>query len=403
LEEELQGDLLEMYAYWVKTVGVRAARWHYALAVLRLIRPFSGSMTKPSYTYSTLALTAMLPYYFKNAFRNLVKNRVYSFLNLFGLSSGMAIALLIGLWLQDELSFNQQFQNYNRIAKVWQFVQFDVEKSSYDVMPIPLAEELRSNYPDFESVSLSRYRSAVLSTGKQSFTRTGNYVEPSFASIFSVKLLTGSLTGLVDVNVILLSETTAQLLFGEADPINQLLNIDNKRDVKVAGVYKDFPSNSSFHEVTYLAPWALLVALDENAKRDQKEWDSNSYMIFAQLKPGADFEQVSAKIKDIRMKQADPPGYKPAFFLHPMRKWHLYSDFKDGLNTGGLITFVWLFGSIGVIVLLLASINFMNLSTARSEKRAKEVGVRKAMGSLRGQLIVQSLVSRCCWRCSPLG
>ena len=127
----------------------------------------------------------------------------------------------------------------------------------------------------------------------------------------------------------------------------------------------------------------------KSAKRDQNEWDSNSYQIFAQLKPGADFDQVSAKIKDIRMKLDNPPGYKPEFFLHPMTKWHLYADFKDGVNTGGLITFVWLFGSIGVIVLLLACINFMNLSTARSEKRAKEVGIRKAVGSVRSQLIGQ--------------
>jgi ABC-type antimicrobial peptide transport system permease subunit len=396
LREELEGDLEELFRKRLAQYGyAKACLWHL-LDLLLLVHPRLWRRPSPAqvgyftpYPPTTSLRSVMIQNYLTVAFRNLVRNRVYSFLNLFGLASGMAVALLIGLWLQDELSFDQTFQHYDRIAKVWQIVQFDVEKASYDVMPVPLAEELRSNYSDFESVSLSCSRNAVLATGDQAFTRTGNYVEPDFAGIFSVKLLSGSLTGLADVNAILLSETTARLLFGSADPMNRLIKIDSKRDVKVAGVYADFPGNSSFHEVTYLAPWALLVALNENAKRDQHEWDSNAYQIFTQLKPGADFERVSAKIKDIRMKRADPPGYKPAFFLHPMRKWHLFSEFKDGVNTGGLITFVWLFGSIGVIVLLLASINFMNLATARSEKRAKEVGVRKAMGSLRGQLIAQ--------------
>ena len=170
---------------------------------------------------------------------------------------------------------------------------------------------------------------------------------------------------------------------------NKLIKLDNKQSVKVAGVYEDFPANSTFNDVTFLVPWKFFAANEESAKRDLDQWDSNSYQIFAQLKPGADFGQVSAKIKDIRMKRDNPPGYKPEFFLHPMSKWHLYSDFKDGVNTGGIITFVWLFGFIGIIVLLLACINFMNLSTARSEKRAKEVGIRKSIGSLRSQLIVQ--------------
>ncbi|MBD2755203.1 ABC transporter permease [Spirosoma validum] len=386
--EELEGDLDELFQQRIRQVGLRKARWRYVRDVVSVLRP-SLIKREDTKTYPKPAMTTMLRNYLKVAFRNLAKNRVYSFINIFGLASGMTVAMLIGLWLYDELSFDRQFKQYNRLAKLWQFVKFDVEKASYDVMPIPLAQELRSKYPDFESVGLSVTRSVILATGERKLLKTGNYVEPDFISMVSLNVVAGAPFGANDMNAILLSASLANVLFGAENPVNKLIKLDNKQTVKVAGVYKDFPANSTFNDVTFLIPWQFFAANDAGAKLDQNEWDSNSYQIYAQLKPGADFDQVSAKIKDIRMKHDNPPGYKPEFFLHPMTKWHLFADFKDGVNTGGLITFVWLFGSIGVIVLLLACINFMNLSTARSEKRAKEVGIRKAIGSLRSQLIAQ--------------
>ena len=187
----------------------------------------------------------------------------------------------------------------------------------------------------------------------------------------------------------MLSESLSKAFFGTGNPLNKLIKIDNKLDVRVTGVYEDFPDNSSFKEITFFIPWTLAIAKDEYVRRSTQEWDENSFQVYGLLKEGADFDQVSAKIKDVRMKRNDPPGYKPEFFIQPMSKWHLYADFKNGINIGGLIQFVWLFGIIGAFVLLLACINFMNLSTARSEKRAKEVGIRKAIGSFRGQLIGQ--------------
>ncbi|MBC8153037.1 MAG: ABC transporter permease [Bacteroidetes bacterium] len=401
LLEELLGDLHEQFAQQVAEVGEVKAQRLYVREVLRFCRPYFlkrrvaqnryESQRLSEYPQSFLPSPDMIRNYLTVAFRNLVKNRVYSFINIVGLASGMAVAMLIGLWIYDELSFNRQFKHHDRLAKLWQFVKFDVEKASYDVLPIPLAQELRSNYPDFESVGLSVTRNVILATGDKKLMKLGNYVEPDFMNMLSLKVVSGTPFSNNDVNSMLLSESLANALFGTQNPLNKLIKLDNKQTARVVGVYEDFPSNSTFNDVTFLAPWKFFAANDEGAKRDQHEWDSNSYQVFAQLKPGADFDQVSAKIKDIRMKRDNPPGYKPEFFLHPMTKWHLYSDFKDGLNTGGLITFVWLFGSIGVIVLLLACINFMNLSTARSEKRAKEVGIRKAVGSLRSQLITQFL------------
>jgi putative ABC transport system permease protein len=386
--EEIEGDLNELFQQRVELVGLRKARWRYVRDVVSLLRP-SLIKRQDGRVFPKPAPTTMLRNYFKIAFRNLVKNRVYSFINIFGLASGMAVAMLIGLWIYDELSFNKQTKHYDRVAQLWQFVKFDVEKAPYAVLPIPLAGELRTNYPDFESVSLAVFREVILAAGDRKLTQTGNYVEPVFAEMMSVNMLAGTSAGLNDVNSILLSESVAASFFGTDNPINKLIKLNNKVNVKVVGVYKDFPSNSTFNDVSFLAPWKLFKVLDAGAKDSQDKWDNNDYQIFAQLKPGADFDQVSAKIKDIRMKRDNPPAYKPEFFLHPMSKWHLYSDFKDGVNTGGLIKFVWLFGIIGSIVLLLACINFMNLSTARSEKRAKEVGIRKAVGSVRSQLITQ--------------
>lgn len=332
----------------------------------------------------------MFKNYIKTAWRNLRRGKLYSFINISGLSIGMAVTLIIGLWVWDELSFDKHFKNYNRIGQAWQFVKFDVEKASYNSMPVPLAEELRTKYPEVEMACVSTYnRSTILGTADKKILKMGIYTEPAFSSMMTMHMLTGSGSGLKDVNSILLAGSLAKILFGNEEAINKTIRLDNKTDVQVAGVYEDFPDNTSFKNVSFVASWQLFTSMDQYAKRASKEWDENSFPVYVQLKEGADFAQVSSKIKDIRMKMADPPAYKPEFFIHPMSKWHLHGDFTNGVNTGGLIQHVRLFGIAGIFVLLLACVNFMNLSTARSQKRAKEVGIRKTIGSARSQLIYQ--------------
>ena len=332
----------------------------------------------------------MIKNYFKVALRNVIRSKGYSAINIGGLAVGMSVAMLIGLWVWDEMSFNKYHKNYNHIAQAWQFVSFGPEKSSYNSVPIPLATELRNKYPEVKSASVASFnRDATLTSGDKKFSRTGMYTEPDFPEMMTVKMLSGTRTGLTDVHSALLSQSLAKALFGNDNAINKTVRINNKTDVKVTGVYEDFPANSSFKDVFFLAPWQLLTSTDDYAKMATQEWDENSFQLFVQLKEGADVQKLSAKIKDTRMKLEEPPAYKPEFFLHPMSRWHLYGEFKNGVNTGGLIMLVKLFGIAGVFVLLLACINFMNLSTARSEKRAKEVGIRKTLGSVRGQLIRQ--------------
>lgn len=332
----------------------------------------------------------MILNYLKSSWRNIRRNKLYSFVNISGLAMGLSVAMLIGIWVWDELSFNKYHTRYDRIGQGWQFVSFGAKKTDYNSVPVPLAAELRNKYPEFELVSVASYnRTALISKGDKILSREGMYVEDGFVEMMSVRLLSGSPHALKDSRSVLISESMSNGLFKNENPLHQTIRLNNKEDVVIRGVYEDFPDNSTFHGVNYLAPWELNVSTNEYAKRANNEWDENSFQIFTLLKPGISFEKVSLKIRDIRMKMENPPGYKPEFFIHPMRKWHLYGNFEDGANVGGLIKTVWLFGLAGVFVLLLACINFMNLSTARSEKRAKEVGIRKTIGSLRSQLINQ--------------
>lgn len=332
--------------------------------------------------------------YFKIAFRNLIKNKGYTFINIAGLATGMAVALLIGLWIWDEVTYNQHHKNYDRIAQVWQHNIYNGTKASQVSNPYVMAEEIRNNYgSDFKYVIQSSWNfGRVLTVGENKFNKSGMYWEPQVLDMLSIKLIYGTAEhALKDPYSIVLSQSVAKTFFNDADPTGQMVRINNKTDVKVTGVYEDMPHNSKFRDMSFIMPWELYIIENEWIKNMDDPWGSNFTQTWAQLADNADMESVSAKIIDVKLNKVDEGGrkYKPEVFLHPMSKWHLYSDFEEGVNVGGRIEFVWLFGIIGAIVLLLACINFMNLSTARSEKRAKEVGIRKSIGSMRSQLINQ--------------
>ncbi|NCD71347.1 ABC transporter permease [Mucilaginibacter agri] len=339
----------------------------------------------------------MLKNYFKIAWRNLIKNKAHSVINILGLSVGMAVTILIGLWIWDELSFNKSFANYNRIVQVMQHQTFNGVVGTQNDMPIPMGITLRQDYKaDFKYAVLSSWTGDhILTYRDNKVVQNGNYMQPEAPDLFTLKMVEGTRSGLTDPRSIMLSASAAKAVFGNADPINKVIKFDNAYDLKVSGVYENFAHNSELREVAFITPWDLYVDSEPWIKRASTRWGNNSFQIFAQLNPNADIDKVSAKIKDVKLKniaaQGDKVGatFHPTMFLQPMSKLHLYSEFKDGVNTGGAIEFVWMFGIIGVFVLLLACINFMNLSTAQSEKRAKEVGIRKTLGSFRLQLISQ--------------
>ncbi len=333
----------------------------------------------------------MIKNYLVVAWRNLVKNKAHSFINITGLSVGMAVAMIIGLWIWDEMTFNKDNPNYDRIAQIFQNNTMNTTVETWNSMPRPLGDELRKTHgSDFKYIVMSSWtESHFFTSGDKKITKEGNFVEPDGPALLNLHMLSGTHAGLKETFSIFLSASTAKALFGDADPMNKVLRMDDKFDAKVTGVYEDFPHNSEFARLNYISTWELKKYKDPYMIH--MDWGNNAFQIYVQIADHADMNTVSRKIKDAKFKNVDPEDrrYHPQLFLQPMSKWHLYGEFKNGVNTGGAIQYVWLFGIIGVFVLILACINFMNLSTARSQKRAREVGIRKAVGSLRGQLIGQ--------------
>lgn len=335
----------------------------------------------------------MIKNYFKIAWRNLVKSKGYSFINIGGLAVGMAVAMLIGLWVYDELSFDKYHKNYDRIAQVMQHVNFNGKVETQNANPGLMGPELRAKYgSNFKYVTQASWTGGhLLSIGDKHINKTGIFFEPDAPEMLSLEMLKGSRAGLKDPYSIMLSASAAEAIFGKENPINKTIKFDRSFDVKVTGVYKDLPDNTTFKGVKIIMPWDLWLIQNPWAKNMDDPWGSNFSQTFVQLADNANMEKVSAKIKNVKLDNVskEEAKYQWAVFLQPLTKWHLYNEFKNGINIGGSIQYVWLFGIIGIFVLVLACINFMNLATARSEKRAKEVGIRKTVGSLRSQIIKQ--------------
>lgn len=336
----------------------------------------------------------MIKNYFRIAWRNLSRSKGFAAINILGLAIGMAVVILIGLWITDEISYNKPFKNYDRIVQVmhnWNNASYH-KISTEMVMPIPAALELRSKYGNyFKHIALNRGSGGhILAYGDKRINQNGLYGEPELTDILAPKMISGVLHGLTETSAIMISHKLARSMFGDADPINKMLRIDNKNTLTVTGVYEDFPRNSSFADVNFLLPWSYFVADQRWVKNAYDNWNNNSFFIYAELADHTDIRVVSAAIRDL-LKGKPDRNDDPQLLLQPMSKWHLYSEFENGKNIGGAIRYVWIFGTIGIFVLILACINFMNLNTARSQKRAREVGIRKAIGSEKYQLIFQFL------------
>jgi putative ABC transport system permease protein len=397
LREEILGDLQERYSRRVKTLGAPGARRRYWLESLAYMRPAFIKRQKSEYS-TPFYSHDMIRNYFKIAFRNLAKNKSYSSINIGGLAVGMAVAMLTGLWLLDELTFNTYHKNYETIAQVKSRTIGEHGVGINTSLQYPLGNELKANYEEyFKNIVMTSWNvDVVLAATDQKVSRKGLYMEPGAPEMLSLKMLYGSWAGLRDEHSIMLSSTTAQALFGSANPLHKLVKINNQTYVKVTGVYEDLPLNTQFNELKFISPFKLWVSenkwISENATTD---WDNHFLKVYVQLKPGLDFKNVSTKIKDAELKNLgnfkEQARLKPQVFLHPMSDWHLRNIQRTGVPDAEPILMLWIVGTIGAIVLFLACINFMNLSTARSEKRSKEIGVRKAIGSLRIQLIGQFL------------
>lgn len=331
--------------------------------------------------------------YLTIAWRNLLRNQGYSVINIGGLAVAMTVSMLIGMWVWNELTYDKDHEHYDHFVQVMQQQTVDGKIITGYALPRPLEAAIRQEYgDDFSAISMSTWTDQhILTWNQQSISQSGNFVQPDFPDMISLKMTSGIRRGLEDPKSILLSASAAKALFGNVDPINQPVRIDGKWDVKVTGVYEDIPDNSSFQELLFVSSWELLVTTEEWMKRAHDRWDNNSFQMFALLAPGADMTKVSEKVAPVRAIHSRDNTFKPRIILHPMSEWHLWSNWENGVKTGGEIELVWMFCIIGIAVLLLACINFINLATARSVKRSKEVGIRMTIGSVRLQLIQQFL------------
>lgn len=380
---------MELYNERVAAGSPRKANIRFVLDVLFLLRP---SMIQNAEGINRLNQYGMIKSYFRIGWRNMLRNKGYSLINIGGLAAGLSIVMLIGLWIYDEISYNRYYDNYDRIGRVWVNHTFNGTIQSQWSQPYPLAGTLRSDYTDFEHVSLSSWSySHFIDWETNRFNKEGMFVEAEFLRLLSLKMKKGSLDALKDPHSIVITESMAKAVFGDQDPIGKILKIDMDHLTTVTGVYEDIPQNSSFANNQWLANIELYMTEYVRNPRALTHWGDYSYQTFVSLREGASFEAATELIKDVVVKNNSHADSKPALFIQPMSRWHLYSRYEGGVNTGGEITFVWLFGIIGAFVLLLACINFMNLSTARSESRAKEIGLRKTIGSYRGQLVLQFL------------
>jgi putative ABC transport system permease protein len=330
----------------------------------------------------------MIRNFFKVAYRNLLRNKGFSAINITGLAVGMASAILILLWIQDELSYDEFHKNKDRIYEVWNKVPFEGQLRCWNSVPAPLARAVEKDLPEVErAVRVKSDEEFLFSVGDKKIIKSGNIVDTGFLQMFSFPMLKGNpFTALNDMHSVVLTEKTAKSLFGNEDAMGKVIKINNKDNYIVTGILKDLPNNTRFY-CEFLLPWSSI----KYGEGQDLGWNDNSTDTYVMLKPNTNYASVAPKIKVLRHKYDDDAmKMKWEQFIYPLKRWRLYSSFTNGVeDNGGRITFVKLFGIIAGFILLIACINFMNLSTARSEKRAKEVGIRKVVGAQKSSLISQ--------------
>lgn len=388
--EDLEGDLHERFERKLGERGTRKAKWHLYKDVISLFRPGIIRPLKINHPFTNTV--AMFKNHLKIAWRNLFKNKFFSSINIGGLAAGMLIPMLIGLWMHDELSFNTQYSNQDRIALAMQNQNLNGKIETWYNQARQLEPVLRSDYGHLFSgiVTTPGTWTHPISYEDKSIKKSGSFFGPDIIDMLSINLLEGSKESMKDPNSIFIAQSVAEALFDDEDPMDKALVLDKDLAVTVKGIYEDLPENSEFERVLFIVPWERYV---QSANLEERTtWGNSWFNVFVQIADNTTMEEVSLAIKDAKYDNIEADfaeKTQPAIFLHPMKDWYLRGEFENGKNAGGRIDYVWLFGIIAIFVLLLACINFMNLSTARSEERAKEVGIRKTLGSIRSQLISQ--------------
>lgn len=327
----------------------------------------------------------MIKNYFKTAFRNLWKNKTYSFLNIFGLAVGIACAGLIFLWVEDEISYNDNHQKKDQLYQVLENQAYEGKTYTFSATPGVMAPAMMEELPAIKNTCrLTWQQYTLFSFGEKAIYERGFYADSSLLSMFTIPFIKGKKENAFQhLHSLIISEKMAKKFFGDQqDVLGKTLRLDNKEEYLITGVFKDLPNNSTI-KFDWLA--SFKIYFDRNTWLN--EWGNNSIQTFVELEKNSNVASLNQKLDGYIKSKDTTSTARP--FLFSMNDWRLYSKFEEGKQVGGRIQYVRMFSIIAWIILFIACINFMNLATARSEKRAREVGVRKVLGAGKKNLVLQ--------------
>ncbi len=389
LYEEIEGDLIQKFNKEIDTIGERNARRRLMWSVICFFRP--GIVLRNRIIKPVLNIY-MLANYFKIALRIMVRSKGYSMINVFGLAFGMTGAILLGLWIQNEFSYDQFHPNKDRLYTAWNKQLSNGTIHCWNMTPRVLTPTLNEGFSGVESaVSVAHWNDNYLFRAGEKSVAKNNvaFTDPDFLKMFAFPLLKGDVNhALENPNSIVLTEKFAKQLFGDKEAFGEAITLSQSgMDIPftVTGILKDLPSNTDFH-FEYLLSWNFM---ESNYGKDT-QWGNNSVTTFVKLKEGASLATLNDEIKDLKKKNTKGED-NTELFLYPFTQNHLYSGFENGVQSGGRIEIVRMLGILGACLVIIACINFINLSTARAARRTKEVAVRKVTGAYRQSLISQFL------------
>ncbi|MCE7994644.1 MAG: FtsX-like permease family protein [Roseivirga sp.] len=398
-QEDIKGDLEEYYFFNLEERGQKYASRKYLTDVVLLFRL---TLLRDNWLTQNLSNIAMVKNNLKVAYRSMMRHKFYSFLNLSGLAVSIAASILIAIFVQHELSYDSYHQESDKVYRIATHLKFGDNEFRIPAAPAPMAKTLKTDYPEIRESG--RWRSsftAMVEHNNQFYNQSRiSYVDQSMFNILTFDIIRGDMNHFLDEpNTTVLTQTVASKIFGQADPIGKVIRFEDQFDLKVTGVIADIPDNSHFRP-------QMMISMLSNPDQTSTNWLSNNYMTYLKLSDTNDPQGLydkfpsfikthfSAQIKQFigaTLEQLQSSGSIIEYQLQPIERIHLYSSQDYGIPSEGSIQYVYIFSIIGFFILLIACINFMNLATARASIRAKEVGVRKVLGSLRKQLINQFL------------
>ncbi|MEQ9286496.1 MAG: ABC transporter permease [Cyclobacteriaceae bacterium] len=330
----------------------------------------------------------MLKNFFLVTIRNLYKNSLYTTINISGLAVGLVCSILILLWVKDETSFDTFHPKKDRLYQLWVHAEFDGKVNSWMSVPLPTYEALKTSDSRIKNTAVSDWGgNHLLTVGDTRLLKRGHFVSEEFLEMFEFPLVSGMATDVLDdPSSIVITESLAHLLFKNEEAVGQIIRVDDESTLKVSGILKDVPTNSSF-EFDYLIPWKHNEATREWVAESKTNWGNYSFQVYLELYEPSQHLEAEAAISNLLVENGETE-IPNELFLHPLLKWRLHSNFENGKATGGRSDHVRLFSVLAIFILIIACINFMNLATARSERRAREVGIRKSLGSNRYNLMM---------------